>query len=165
MQVITGGQTGVDQAGWRAAKKAGLPTGGFMPRNFKTEAGLKASLAEEFGARALESPSYAHRTIRNVLLADAVLVMGDPDSSGSRLTINTAMEHNREVRVVESIVTRNPEIVIAWDLPAEAIADWIRKVNPRVLMVAGNRESTTPGIGKAAEMFLLEVFQQLRPPV
>ncbi|MFO0892412.1 MAG: putative molybdenum carrier protein [Isosphaeraceae bacterium] len=165
MQVITGGQTGVDQAGWRAAKRAGLPTGGFMPRNFKTEAGLKAELAEEFGARALESPSYAHRTIRNVLLADAVLVMGDPDSSGSRLTINTAMEHNREIRVVEVLITRTPDTVFLWSHPFEVVADWIREVNPRVLMVAGNRESTTPGIGKAAEMFLLEVFQQLRPPV
>ena len=30
--VISGGQTGADQAGWRSAKKAGIATGGYMPK-------------------------------------------------------------------------------------------------------------------------------------
>jgi hypothetical protein len=35
-RVISGGQTGADQAGWRAARAAGIPTGGFMPKGFLT---------------------------------------------------------------------------------------------------------------------------------
>jgi hypothetical protein len=35
--VVTGGQTGADQGGWRAARAAGIPTGGWMTRGFLTE--------------------------------------------------------------------------------------------------------------------------------
>jgi len=34
--IISGGQTGADQAAWRAARSAGLPTGGVMPLGFLT---------------------------------------------------------------------------------------------------------------------------------
>lgn len=37
--IISGGQTGADQAGWRAARRCGLATGGRMPREFETEDG------------------------------------------------------------------------------------------------------------------------------
>ncbi len=36
-KVINGGRTGSDQAGWRAARAAGIPTGGAMPLGFLTE--------------------------------------------------------------------------------------------------------------------------------
>jgi Circularly permutated YpsA SLOG family len=39
MKIISGGQTGADQAGWRAAKACGLETGGWMPKGWKTELG------------------------------------------------------------------------------------------------------------------------------
>ena len=38
-RVISGGQTGADQAGWRAARAFGIPTGGAMPKGFLTEDG------------------------------------------------------------------------------------------------------------------------------
>jgi hypothetical protein len=41
-RVITRGQTGADQAAWRAAKAFGIPTGGAMPLGFLTETGLVA---------------------------------------------------------------------------------------------------------------------------
>ena len=31
-RVITGGQTGADQAGWRSAQAVGITTGGWMPQ-------------------------------------------------------------------------------------------------------------------------------------
>jgi Circularly permutated YpsA SLOG family len=37
-RVVSGGQTGADQAGWRAARAVGLATGGWMPYGFLTEA-------------------------------------------------------------------------------------------------------------------------------
>jgi integrase len=43
-KVITGGQTGGDQAGWRSAREFGIPTGGWMPLRFLTEDGPMASL-------------------------------------------------------------------------------------------------------------------------
>ena len=37
--VISGGQSGADQAGWRAAQACDIPTGGWMPFGFLTEEG------------------------------------------------------------------------------------------------------------------------------
>jgi Circularly permutated YpsA SLOG family len=42
--VISGGQTGADQAGWRAAQACDIPTGGWMPLHFMTENGPDGSL-------------------------------------------------------------------------------------------------------------------------
>ena len=37
MEIISGAQTGADQAGWRAARAFDLDTGGWMPKGFITE--------------------------------------------------------------------------------------------------------------------------------
>jgi hypothetical protein len=41
------------------------------------------------------------------------------------------------------------------------VADWIRAEEVRVLNVAGNRESSNPGIGARVERFLVAVFRRL----
>jgi integrase len=38
-KVVTGGQAGADQGGLRAARAAGIATGGFAPKGWATEAG------------------------------------------------------------------------------------------------------------------------------
>jgi hypothetical protein len=48
-RIITGGQTDADQAAWRAAKAFGIPTGGWMPLGFLTEAGARPEFAELYG--------------------------------------------------------------------------------------------------------------------
>src|SRR3954469_10970644 len=99
--VTTGGQTGADQAGWRAAKRLGLATGGWMPMGFRTEGrpddeGLPGpdeshpEFAEMYGARAHESLEYRLRTRANLEEADALAWFGDPLSRGGRLTIPLA---------------------------------------------------------------------------
>jgi hypothetical protein len=45
--------------------------------------------------------------------------------------------------------------------PSEA-STWIKAKGIRVLNVAGNRESSSPGIGDRVERFLGAVFKQLR---
>lgn len=56
--IITGGQTGADQAAWRAAKACGLPTGGYMPKGYLTEDGPRPEFATEFGAVAMTTSHY-----------------------------------------------------------------------------------------------------------
>jgi hypothetical protein len=41
------------------------------------------------------------------------------------------------------------------------VAAWIKAEEVQVLNVAGNRESTEPGIGERAERFLVAVFGRL----
>jgi Circularly permutated YpsA SLOG family len=48
-RVISGGQTGADQAGLAAAKLLGIPTGGCMRRGWLTEDGSRSDLAAAYG--------------------------------------------------------------------------------------------------------------------
>ena len=63
-RIITGGQTGADQAGWRAARAFGIATRGWMPAGFLTEDGPRADLAEVFGTAELPGGDYATRRRR-----------------------------------------------------------------------------------------------------
>src|SRR5260370_13393319 len=79
-RVISGGQAGADRAGWRAAEGDGIPTGGAMPPGFMAEDGCHPEVAEELGARELESDSYRARTEANVRASDSTLWLGFTDS-------------------------------------------------------------------------------------
>lgn len=137
--VISGGQSGADQAGWRAAKAAGIPTGGFMPRGFKTEDGPRPEFAELYGAKEMPTADYGLRTDANVREADWVVWFGNQNSRGGRRTIRAAELYGPGWFGVDS-----PE-----DLCVDpgGIARCLLKHKCRKLMVAGNRESSSPGIG------------------
>jgi hypothetical protein len=45
-KVMSGGQTGADHGGLRAARRCGIATGGWAPRGWLTEAGPAEWLAE-----------------------------------------------------------------------------------------------------------------------
>jgi putative molybdenum carrier protein len=150
IKVISGGQTGADQAGWRAAKALGYATGGVMPFGFKTECGNQPHLAHDFGAVEDVGPvaDYSRRTGYNVKLATGTLIFGDVSEPGSSLTL-------RYCRVY-----RKPRLIcgIAWHTVAE-VQDWIEHYRIAVLNIAGNRESHRPGIGDRVEQFLVQALK------
>jgi hypothetical protein len=162
--VITGGQTGADQSGWRAAKAAGISCGGWMPKGFMTEDGPRPEFAELYGASETKSSSYPARTRMNVFGSDGTLIFDTVNakklkdlSRGSQLTIRAAMEYGRP----------NLTSVVVFGKPIEpkrpaCIVDWIAEHGIRVLNIAGNRESRSPGIGAWVERYLTEVFRLLR---
>ena len=85
-RVISGGQTGADQAGLAVAKRLGIPTGGCMPKGWLTEAGPRPDLGATYGLEEAETAAYPERTERNVLASDGTVVFGDARSRGSMLT-------------------------------------------------------------------------------
>jgi hypothetical protein len=149
-RVISGGQTGADQAGWRAAKAAGLPTGGWMPKEFLTEDGPRPEFAELYGAAELDSEDYVRRTRANVHDSSATLRFGDLRSPGSIATHQACLAHGRSVY----------DVVEGRDRPSDVVA-WLGTNGFKVLNVAGNRESTSPGIGERVERIVTAVFRQL----
>jgi hypothetical protein len=164
-RVIAGGQTGADQAGWRAARASGIATGGWMPLGFRTEGRPQEDgslgpdeshpeFAEQYGARAHESLEYRQRTRANVREADAVVWFGDTGTRGGRLTLGLA-----RIVAIPAFVVRRDEAGRPTHAPVGFI-DWLRGKSVRNLLVAGNRESHEPGIGPWVEAYLVQAFRQ-----
>lgn len=160
LKVISGGQTGCDTAALRAAKTAGLETGGWAPEGFLTEDGPAPWLAE-FGLTELPTASYPARTKQNIEGSDGTLVLfssllGFPKTPGTRLTIQAVTAAGKPLYAVN--------LAGAGALPArvEEVCAWVRRERVRVLNVAGPRESKSPGIGGRAEAFLASVFALLK---
>ncbi len=150
--IISGGQTGVDQAAWRAAQRLGLRTAGWMPTGFMTEQGPRPEFAELFNARSSSSADPDDRTRANIDEADATIILADDQPGpGTALTISYCDSRESAYLCVESKLFDDPVSI-------ESTARWIKEQQVAALNVAGDRESTKPGIGERAEIFLSEVF-------
>lgn len=155
-RVISGGQTGADQAGWHAARRFGIETSGWMPKGFLTEDGpLDPEAAALYGAVEHFSSEYPPRTRANVSAADATIWFGDPDSRGGKLTISIVRSQPGK----RFCVIRRPDEPLRLVFEVAEWFKWMRDV--KVLNVAGNRESSAPGIGALVEEYLCEVFRLL----
>jgi hypothetical protein len=156
MKIISGGQTGSDRAALDTAIKLGLDYGGSIPKGRLAEDGqidpIKyADLTE------LESDSYLVRTRKNVEDADATLVFSDGAlTGGTQKTIELVQEFQKPYLHV------NFKSASVHDAIAE-IAEWLNVIHPKVLNVAGPRESGSPGIyPKVYEVLImaLQMFKQ-----
>jgi Circularly permutated YpsA SLOG family len=153
-QIVSGGQTGVDQAALRAARAAGIATGGWAPQGWLTESedgrrNVPAPwLGREYALVECGEPGYSARTRANVLGSDGTLWFGDWMSPGGRTTLDACRLHSKPFLIVFRGATR----------PSQVVA-WLGEQGVRVLNVAGNRESRDPGIGERVEQFLGIVFR------
>lgn len=146
-KVISGGQTGADQAALYAAVRLNIPTGGWAPRKFMTELGPRPNLLRDVFKLSEHEGGYRERTIRNVQDADMTLVFDEVGSVGSQLTYTTAEFHKKPV-------LKNPTLNV--------IQAFLSDGKIRILNVAGNRESVSPGIhGRVYDLLL----QALAPPI
>jgi hypothetical protein len=155
-RIVTGGQSGADQGAWRAARAAGIATGGWMPKGFATEEGPRPEFARLFGAREHESTEPADRTVANVETADGTLVFAaDCPGPGTALTIEACRRAVRPFLIAPvdpAAVGPSPEEAAAW-----VVAHAIRTLN-----VAGERESTAPGIGARVEAYLADLLRRIQ---
>jgi len=153
MTIISGAQTGVDRAALDAAMSCGLDYGGSIPRNRRAEDGpvdaRYAALTE------LQSDDYTTRTRRNVLDAEATLILcpGSPEG-GTALTEHIALELGRPVLIVD--IDKK-----TYRSSIDSIRAWLTTLAPAVLNIAGPRESKNPGLYTRALNILEKVFQEL----
>ena len=142
LRVISGGQTGVDRAALDVALKLGLPCGGTCPKGRRADDGR---IPDRYPLLESDATAYPARTERNVVDADATLVLtsGTP-TGGTALTIDLAKRHDR------------PCYVIDVDRPdADTLVQaWLRDHHVRTLNVAGPRESGSHGIHARASRLL-----------
>lgn len=164
-KVISGGQTGVDQAALRTASGLNIPTGGWMPWGYCTEDGPRPLMRHQFGMRQHVSVDYAPRTAANIEWSDftLILVRGAP-GPGTLLTIRTA-KGKKKPHVMMPVDYETPE---EWRATVASVAERIAstpKTSPDELFtlnVAGPRESTNRGVETAAQILLAGLFTELQ---
>src|SRR2546423_11720802 len=163
-KVISGGQTGVDQAALRAARVAGLEIGGWCPPGRECEIGVippEFPLKETERERSPGAPAVprSQRTEWNVRDSDGVLVLGRGASGaateefgpGTKWTIECARRYG------------SPLLVCSVDDPSanEKIYQWLNESKIKTLNVAGSSESRSPGIGERVYALLRPIFEDL----
>jgi hypothetical protein len=131
-KIISGGQTGADQAALDVAIKLGVPYGGWVPAGRRTEAG---PLPDSYQLREMPTAAYAERTEQNVLDSEGTLILSHGElSGGSDHTRTMAIRHQRPWLHID--LDRTPAFAAV-----QQIVAWIREHAIEVLNVAGPRAS------------------------
>lgn len=141
LKIISGGQTGADRTALECARALGIPTGGWVPRGFKTESGIDHSL-KEFGVEETATNDYATRTWWNVRDSHITVWFGNINSPGYWCTWNAAKAHTK------------PFLINPTPLEFSIVLEHHSIVN-----VAGNRESTNPEVVRMVK----EAFAHVEP--
>jgi hypothetical protein len=162
LRIISGGQSGVDAAALRAAKRLGIETGGAMPLGWSTEDGPRPEYATLYGMTEADSPDYDVRTRINAEAGDMTLWLGPAASIDCGPTKSACEAAGKPYLLIRDL---SPASAL---LQAGYVARRLMYGAPEgiVLNIAGNRESRDPGIGEKAEAFLLvflESFANNRP--
>jgi hypothetical protein len=148
MRIISGGQTGADQAALDAAIALDIPHGGWLPKGRKTEQG---PLPLRYDLRESDSSRYRDRTEKNILAADGTLIFSfGPLTGGSALTEALAIRHDRPFLHVDFELIEREQA-------AALVEKWLRDCRIEVVNVAGPRASNEPRIYQAVYALLTAI--------
>jgi hypothetical protein len=157
-KIISGGQTGADQAALDAAIELGMPYGGWVPKGRKTEIGplpLKYCLQEMNSAR------YSKRTRQNVIDSEGTVIFSHGKlEGGSKYTRKAAKKHVRPWLAVDFNLLPSFEIIVN-------LHQWVSENDISILNVAGARAKKDSKIYSAVKfimtcIILLEGLDSIR---
>ncbi len=148
LNIVSGGQTGVDRAALDAAIATGLVIGGWCPKGRRAEDGV---ISDRYSLRETSERRSRQRTQWNVRDSDATLVLNWGElQDGTLLTVKLARErYQRPLLLVNLLQPINVQEVV----------EWIVRHDIKTLNVAGPRESSRLGIYAKARVYLEEVFR------
>jgi hypothetical protein len=144
-KIISGGQTGADQAALDVAVKYNISYGGWIPMGRRTEAG---PLPSRYRLAVMPTRDYRDRTRQNILDSQGTAIFYRRHlTGGSRLTRNLAYTEGKPYLAVD-----------LWhNDPFEAavmLQSFVFETHIQVLNVAGPRASHDPGIYADVKMIL-----------
>lgn len=147
MKIISGGQTGVDRAALDAAKALHLDRGGWCPKGRKAEDG---PIPAEYPLKETPNAEYKQRTEWNVRDADATLILVRklPLTGGTAFTADLTKTHKKPCLIVN---LKEPNAL-------EQARKWLKNIQPKILNIAGPRESLDPGIQTQALAYLKDLL-------
>ena len=133
-RIVSGGQTGVDQAALATAIELDIPHGGWCPLGRRSESG---TIPLQYQLEEMPTRDYAARTRQNIIDSDGTLIVySDQLSGGTLLTQQYANELDRPLFLLD--LAKPPAYL--------SPRGWLDRHCIAVLNVAGPRESTTRGI-------------------
>ncbi len=136
-KIISGGQTGADQAALDVAIKYNIPHGGWIPKGRLTEDG---GLPTEYQLEEMPTESYSQRTEKNILDSDATLIVSHGKiTGGPALTKKLAKQHNKQYLHLDM-----DEMSMLYAL--RFLKSWVSDNGIKILNVAGARASKDPNI-------------------
>jgi hypothetical protein len=155
--IVSGGQTGADRGALDFAIAHKIPHAGFCPRGRKAEDGR---ISDCYKLTETKSSEYPERTRRNVGVADATIIFGRASSgpllearSGSGLTAREAARAGRPFLLLANFPSVGGD--------ADELCHFICAHRPRILNVAGARESSLPGISVHVAAVLAAVAEEI----
>lgn len=183
--IVSGGQTGADRAGLRAAREMGLRTGGWMPKGFRTEEGADPETAQKYGLQEMPTTGYKERTMANANMGDATvafLLVNEPAmGNGTRKTVGYCLHgkwckplheeewasmkaQHRPVLVIDAsrwnVQANRDPLSGHWLEDAAALRAFVTRHAVTTLNVAGHREFAGGTWETTVFKFLLYALKQ-----
>lgn len=151
-KVISGGQTGADQAGLEAARICGFETGGTAPLGFKTLTGPNYDLADVYGLVENDFSNYPKRTADNVKNSDGTVRLAyNFNSPGEKCTLTAIKKNDRPYYDIDLNDPIDPSVT----------ANWIIGHGIEVLNIAGNADRGSTKIFDEVKAYLINVFNEV----
>ena len=148
-KIISGGQTGADQAALDAAIKLGISHGGWIPKGRLTENG---PLPDKYQLAEMPGTGYALRTEQNVIDSNGTLIISHGNlSEGSDYTRKMAIKHHRPWLHID--LNKIPEYNAV-----DFSRAWMFDDKIQVLNVAGPRAGKDPQIYDAVFKIIKGIF-------
>lgn len=160
IKVISGGQTGGDMGGLLAARNCGVETGGTAPYGWRDETGSNP-LLESFGLVQHPSRHYLPRTEYNVMDSHITVIFGRYSSRGCQDTIGFCQTYGRPFVTAYWNFSDELPPTIHHQLASTVYPALLKFDEDIIVNVAGNRESTNPGIEAVTRRTMELVIQRV----
>lgn len=148
VEIVSGGQTGVDRGALDAALASGVPCGGWCPEGRLDENGR---IPERYPLTELPGGGFHERTIKNVQDSDGTLILYFTEPrGGTGTTLDACVECGKPHCLLDGSQLTSEQA-------AELAARFVREHDIRILNVAGPRASEEVG----AYTFALQVVSGL----
>ena len=143
-KIISGAQTGADRAALDFAIKYDIPHGGWVPKGRISEDG---TVPKKYKVKEHKSDKYPPRTAANIHDSDGTIIFFKTSMGrGCALTSKLCKNMNKPcltINIAEATLLKSGK---AHSTMVEIISNWIECIEPKILNIAGGRESKTPGM-------------------